>query len=337
MNRNTLLRRLSLAAIAACALSLSSPAAAQTVEAQLQVARVALEADRHAVVTQALQLTDAEAGAFWPLYHRYRAAMDQHGDALATLVLEYADLYPDVPEPRAREMLKQLTGLEQKLVGTRTSYLKKVTKALPATKALRFAQIENRLDLALRLKLASGVPLMPIEGQLTGRTTGATMVVEGTPGGVVVRTSRLTATVASVDRPTRRVTLLSPAGIKQTVKAGPDVINFDQIRVGDQLNLVVTEELVVAMGGPEDADGGAAVVALAPQGAQPGGLLAETVQVTATVAALDPAARTATLQFADGSTRTFPVRRDVDLGKRQVGDKVRFRITESVAITVDKP
>ena len=337
MNIPAFLRPLPLALVAACALGLSSPVAAQTVEEQIRVARTALEADRHAVVTEALQLTDTDAEAFWPLYHQYRAAMDKHGDALAKLVLEYADLYPEVPEARAKEMLKQLTGLEQKLADTRASYLKKVAKALPATKALRFAQVENRLDLALRLKLAAGIPLVPMEGKLTGRTTGAAAMAEGVPGGVVVQTSKLTATVAAMDRATRRVTLISPAGIKQTVKAGPEVINFDQIRVGDQLNLVVTEELVVAMGGQADMDGGAAVVALAPKGAKPGGVLAETVQVTATVTALDAAKRTATLQFEDGSTRTVPVRSDVDLGKRKVGEKVRFQITESVALSVDKP
>jgi hypothetical protein len=330
------LRPRTLALVAACVLGLSSSAAAQTVEEQIQAARTALEADRHAVVTEALQLTDTEAGAFWPLYHRYRAAMDQHGDALAALVLEYADLYPDVPETRAKELLKQLTGLERKLVDTRASYLKKVARTLPATKALRFAQVENRLDLALRLKLAAGIPLVPMEGKLTGHTTGAVVLAEGVPGGVVVQTSRLTATVAAIDWATRRVTLVSPAGIKQTVKAGPEVINFDQIRVGDQLNLVVTEELVVAMGGQADMDGVAAVVALAPPGAKPGGVLAETVQVTATVAAIDPVGRTATLRFEDGTTRTFNVRSDVNLAQRRVGDKVTFRVTEMIAIGVQK-
>ena len=47
--------------------------------------------------------------------------------------------------------------------------------------------------------------------------------------------------------------------------------------------------------------------------------------------------RTVTLAFEDGTTRTFPVRRDVDLGRRQVGEKVLFQIAEMVAISVGKP
>lgn len=53
--------------------------------------------------------------------------------------------------------------------------------------------------------------------------------------------------------------------------------------------------------------------------------------------AIDAANRRATLQFEDGSTHTFAVRPDVDLAKRKVGDKVVIRLTEALALTVQKP
>ena len=49
--------------------------------------------------------------------------------------------------------------LEKKYLDTRAKYFKKVSEVLPATKTLRFAQIENRLDLALRLQLAAQIPI----------------------------------------------------------------------------------------------------------------------------------------------------------------------------------
>jgi hypothetical protein len=45
----------------------------------------------------------------------------------------------------------------------------------------------------------------------------------------------------------------------------------------------------------------------------------------------------ATLAFDDGSTKTFPVRPDIDLGQRSVGEKVVFQVTEMIAISVEKP
>jgi hypothetical protein len=53
------------------------------------------------------------------------------------------------------------------------------------------------------------------------------------------------------------------------------------------------------------------------------------------VVAIDEAMRTARLKFDDGSSKTFPVRADIDLSRHQVGEEVVFQITEMIAITVE--
>ena len=173
----------------------------------------------------------------------------------------------------------------------------------------------------------------------TGEGAAGVAYQEGVPGGVVVETYKMTATVTGIDAANRKVTLVTPEGKKDTVTCGPEVINFDQIHVGDQLKVTVTEQLAVYMGqaGATPSDGAAAVVALAPKGAKPGGIMANTVQVTAKVTAIDLKHHKATLQLPDGTSKTFPVRKDVDLTQRQVGEEVVIRTTEAVAISVEKP
>ncbi len=127
----------------------------------LQVARDSIKADRQEVVAAAIRLSDAEANDFWPIYHQYRSAMDKVGDGLMTLVREYAEAYPNLSEDDARRLMRDYLSLEKKYVDTRAKYFKKVSEVLPATKTLRFAQVETRLDLALRLQLAAAVPLVP--------------------------------------------------------------------------------------------------------------------------------------------------------------------------------
>jgi len=168
---------------------------------------------------------------------------------------------------------------------------------------------------------------------------GAVAYAEGVPGCVVVNTVEISARVTKIDTAKRKVTLLGPDGDTVTVKVGPEAVNFDQLRVGDRVNATVTEELVVYLDeeGASPPDGSAAMVALAPKGAQPGGLVAETTQVTAVVTAIDATRRMATLAFDDGSSKTFPVRDDIDLSQRKVGEKVVFLITEMIALSVEKP
>lgn len=172
-----------------------------------------------------------------------------------------------------------------------------------------------------------------------GKASTATATQEGVPGGVIVNTMEVTAKVTAIDTANRKVTLLGPDGDTETVKVGPEAVNFDQIKVGDLVNVTLTEEVVVYLdaAGATGPDGAAAMVALAPKGAQPGGLVAETRQVTATVAAIDHSNRTATLRFEDGSTETFPVRDDIDLSRHKTGQKVVFQVTEMIAISVEKP
>jgi len=162
---------------------------------------------------------------------------------------------------------------------------------------------------------------------------------KGVPGGIMVETYQTTATVTGIDAATRKVTLVSPQGKKTTYTAGPEAINFDQVRIGDQVKVTAAEELVVYLdkSGPPPSQGDTGVVALAPKGAKPGGVLATTVQINATVTAIDLKKHKATLEFPDGTKHTVAVRKDVDLTQRKVGETVVIRVTEALAISVEKP
>jgi len=172
-----------------------------------------------------------------------------------------------------------------------------------------------------------------------GERTTIVAAKEGVPGGVIVETYKTTATVTAVNASTRKVTLVAPDGAKTDFKAGPEVVNFDQIRVGDQVKVTVAEQLVVFLrkNGEPASDGRVTAVALAPKGAKPGVLMADTVEVTAKVKSIDLKHHKATLLFPDGKSRTFAARKDVDLTKVSIGEDVVIRTTEAIAITVEKP
>ena len=172
-----------------------------------------------------------------------------------------------------------------------------------------------------------------------GQETTAVAVQNGVPGGVIVNTYQVQATVTAINAADREVTLVGQDGKETVVEVGPDAVNFPQIQVGDQVKAILTQQLVVSMatGATAPDNGAAAMVALAPVGAKPGGLMARTVQVTAKVVAIDLQQHEATLEFPDGSTKKVAVRKDVDLTKRAVGEEVVIRCTEAVAISVEKP
>src|SRR4051812_23965813 len=65
------------------------------------------------------------------------------------------------------------------------------------------------------------------------------------PGAIAANEITVVSTVTAVDPAQRTVTLRNPAGETHVYKCGPDVRNFDQLRVGDRVNATVVEEMAV--------------------------------------------------------------------------------------------
>ena len=172
-------------------------------------------------------------------------------------------------------------------------------------------------------------------------TTGGeetTVAMETADGAAIVDTTTTTATVTAIDATTRKVTLTMADGKRTTVKCGPAVVNFPQIQINDRVKITTTEELAVFLGtGAPPSATGATAVALAPVGAKPGGVMADTVQVTAKVTAIDSKTRKVTLALPDGTSKKVKAGKQINLSAVQVGDNVTVQHTESLAITVEKP
>ena len=166
-----------------------------------------------------------------------------------------------------------------------------------------------------------------------------TSTEEGVPGGVVVENSYdLTARVTAIDPVRRTVTVVGASGDSTTFLCGSAVRNFNQIHVGDQLKIRLTDLLSGALVDPKNPshDGGSTLLLRAPEGAMPAAAVAETMQITATITGIDTLRHIVSLRYPDGSLHHYAVRKDVDLKSRKVGEKVVIRKTMATAIWVEK-
>ncbi len=158
-------------------------------------------------------------------------------------------------------------------------------------------------------------------------------------GGVVLTALTGSATVQSIDAANRTVVLEHPDGSTTTYECGPDVRNFDQIKVGDQVTATVAESVAIVLikGGVPPAAGTATAMVRAPLGAKPGGRIVDTVGFTAKVVSIDLPNRDVTLQTPDGTNQTVKVGPDVDLANVNPGDDVGVKLTRAIAISVTTP
>ena len=158
------------------------------------------------------------------------------------------------------------------------------------------------------------------------------------PGKVAVQVVKLTGTVKPVDAQNKTVTVEGSGGRTVTVNA-ENARNLDQVKVGDKVNLRFTEELALFVR-KSDAQPSATqtdMVALAPKGEKPAGLMARTVELTGTVESIDSKKRTVAVKGPAGNVRTFHVDKAVkNFGQIKKGDQIVLRVTEAVALSVVK-
>jgi hypothetical protein len=156
---------------------------------------------------------------------------------------------------------------------------------------------------------------------------------------VTVEIAMTTATVEAVDYSRRTVTIRRFDGSLVACKIGPRAINFNQIKVGDEIRAAVAEECAIYLG--KDAlppqTGGKAVIVRAAKGEIPGGMEVATVDINAKVLDVDFESRRVILQTSTNEAHGVNVAPRVDLTDIHYGDKVFVRLTEAAAITVEKP
>jgi hypothetical protein len=159
-------------------------------------------------------------------------------------------------------------------------------------------------------------------------------------GGVVLEAAKSEFTVESISVGDRTVSLRSADGSLSNVECGPEVRNFDQLKVGDRVTATLVESLAVRLIKGDDVPAGAATtsaVIRSPTGAKPGGKILDTVGFTAKVLSVDVPNRQVILQTADGKSEPVKVGPEIDLANIKAGDHVGVRATRAFAITVKAP
>lgn len=196
----------------------------------------------------------------------------------------------------------------------------------------------NHLSLALlSAALLTACNTQAQNEPLSGSASASQVTIEGVPGGVTTQVEQVSAVVTAIDPAKRSFTLEDAQGHQRSFTAGPEMINFPQLKVGDKVNATVAVEQVVYLREPgaTPEDGAAGLVATAPEGSKPGMLVADTVEVTALVKAIDAKRHTATLEFADGTRKTVQVRPDVQLKDEYLNSQVVIRLSSALAIRVE--
>ena len=142
---------------------LTALALAQTpATTNMDILRQKVKADKKLVVAENLKLTDAEGAKFWPVYEAYQKDLQQLNERLKAVVLAYADAYNKgaVTDETAKKLIEDASAVDDAEATLKHTTLPKILAVLPAAKAARYVQIENKIRAVIRYELAAGIPLV---------------------------------------------------------------------------------------------------------------------------------------------------------------------------------
>ena len=124
-----------------------------------QIVLKQINTDKKALYARNLGLTEEESAKFWPIYDEYEAKLKPRQDRLIANLNAFADKYDTLTEDEAAAILKEKMAIEKDREALKQKYTAKIAKALPPKKALRYAQLETRVQILIAQDVYSMIPL----------------------------------------------------------------------------------------------------------------------------------------------------------------------------------
>lgn len=138
-------------------LAVAAPAFAQDAA---ELLRADLRANKTAILTQAMDLDEAQSELFWPIYREYEAELVKLNDESIAMIKDYAANYDNMSDTVAKDLLKRGFKVRENRTKLLKKYSGKFEKALSPKVAARWVQSEHAIQAAIDLQLASELPLV---------------------------------------------------------------------------------------------------------------------------------------------------------------------------------
>jgi hypothetical protein len=140
--------------------SSTNVSAEQVNDANIQLMRQDIRAERKKIVAANMPLTETEATKFWPVYDRYIAETVKLNDVRYALIKEYAQNYGTTGAEQADSFIKRWLALDQDNTQLRLKFIPEFEKVISNQKTALLFQIDRRVGMMIELQLAQQTPLL---------------------------------------------------------------------------------------------------------------------------------------------------------------------------------
>ena len=125
----------------------------------MDILKEKIKADKKLVIALNMNLTQAEAKAFWPIYESFQKELIRLDERTIKLIEYYAKNYGAMTDEVAKNIIDEYMLIEEGRLKLRQKYLPKLRKVLPELKIVRYYQLENKIEAIAVYEIAKRIPL----------------------------------------------------------------------------------------------------------------------------------------------------------------------------------
>ena len=126
----------------------------------IEMLRADIKADRVAIFTASMGLTEEQSQKFWPVYRKYEYELDKIADTRIELLKNFADTYDTMTDDQAKALARQSLKLRESRLNLKKRYFEKMATAVNPRVAARFIQVEYQIQLLIDMQIAAEMPLI---------------------------------------------------------------------------------------------------------------------------------------------------------------------------------
>jgi len=129
-------------------------------EQYLELLRSDLKTQKVALITEGMQMTDADSAIFWPIYRKYDAELTVLNDERIAVIKDFAQNFSTLTAVKAEELTTRTFAFFENRLKLQKTITKEIAKALNPIFAGKFMQIERQINTLMDFQIQSQIPLV---------------------------------------------------------------------------------------------------------------------------------------------------------------------------------
>ncbi|GMQ26751.1 hypothetical protein Aoki45_34340 [Algoriphagus sp. oki45] len=133
---------------------------AQSIDDEISLIQEAFGMDKKMIVQEVLQLPEAKAAAFWPIYEAYETERKALSRERIKIINDYMEQYTNIGEAEADNLALRTLKNDQALSKLHMTYYKKFKKGVSALDAAKFLQLDTYIHNTIRNAIQQELPFI---------------------------------------------------------------------------------------------------------------------------------------------------------------------------------